>query len=488
MSGTFGDGSAVVTTTDAAHLFENLSSSIRYYNVELAAISANGCRNTAARIITVYPGISSEITVSDDGICAPGVVTFNATPGGVEYFWDFGDGNQALAGPMVMHQYTNDTGSDLALTVRLRTTSFYGCTHESEISMVVWPTPTAAFIADPTTQVFPAATVNFTNGGSSGSGYSYSWDFGDGSGSTSENPSHTYATHGEYKVTLIVSNTNCQAEIAHRVNIEPTTPVARFASVSPDCAPYTVTFSNSSTDADSWHWDFGDGHSSIEMNPTHTYRTPGTYRVRLTATGDGGTDRSSRFVTVLVSPTAYMLVAPNYVYVNDEHVVTFNMSVSGDKYLWNFGDGKYSSEFEPTHIYTEAGIYDVALEVWTDEGCYDRYAIVQAVEVDNAGELRFPTGFRPGEHPTGGYIDPGSDEYERNRIFAPGVVDKVTEYRLTIHNRWGELLFESYDINVGWDGFVKGVKAKQDVYIWKVTGKYSNGEPFVMAGDITLLR
>jgi PKD repeat protein len=484
----FGDGSPVVTTTNATHLFENLSTTIQYFNVELTAISSNGCRNTAARVITVYPGISSEITVSDNGICSPGVVTFNATPGGVEYFWDFGDGNQALAGPRVIHQYTNTTASDMNVTVSLRTTSFYGCIHESEYDLVIWPTPTAAFVADPPSQVFPSSTVNFTNQGSSGSAYSYLWDFGDGNVSTAENPSHTYDMHGDYNVTLIVSNANCQDEVAHKVTIEPTTPVSRFSAISPDCAPYTVTFDNTSTDANSYHWDFGDGQSSIERNPTHTYRVPGTYRVRLTATGDGGTDRSTRFVTVLVTPTAYMLVAPNYVYVNDEHVVTFNLSVSGDKYLWNFGDNNYSNEFEPSHVYTQAGIYDVSLEVWTDEGCYDKYTIVQAVEVDNAGELRFPTGFRPGEHPTGGYIDPSADEYERNKVFAPGVVDKVSEYRLTIHNRWGEMIFESFDINVGWDGFVRGVKAKQDVYIWKVTGKYSNGEPFVMAGDITLLR
>jgi gliding motility-associated-like protein len=140
------------------------------------------------------------------------------------------------------------------------------------------------------------------------------------------------------------------------------------------------------------------------------------------------------------------------------------------------------------HIYREKGLYDVSIEVWSAEGCYDKYTKVQAVEVDEASGIRFPTGFRPGNEPTGGVIDPSADEYERNRVFAPGASEKVSEYRLTIHNRWGEMLFESRDINVGWDGFVKGVKAKQDVYIWKVTGKYSNGEAFVMAGDITLLR
>ena len=63
----------------------------------------------------------------------------------------------------------------------------------------------------------------------------------------------------------------------------------------------------------------------------------------------------------------------------------------------------------------------------------------------------------------------------------------VDDYELQIFNRWGEMIFESFDINIGWDGYYKGKLAKQDVYIWKVTGNYANGKPFAKSGDITLL-
>jgi gliding motility-associated-like protein len=59
---------------------------------------------------------------------------------------------------------------------------------------------------------------------------------------------------------------------------------------------------------------------------------------------------------------------------------------------------------------------------------------------------------------------------------------------MNIFNRWGELIFESTDVNIGWDGYYRGKLCKQDVYVWKVTGKFSNGDLFTLAGDVTLLK
>jgi gliding motility-associated-like protein len=139
-------------------------------------------------------------------------------------------------------------------------------------------------------------------------------------------------------------------------------------------------------------------------------------------------------------------------------------------------------------MYTQPGVYDVSLRVTTVDGCEDEYTKEKAVTVDTAGRLIYPTAFRPGDSPTGGYYDPNAPEYEKNKIFYPGIIEKLDEYHLMIFNRWGELVFETRDQNQGWDGFINNVKAKQDVYIYKVTGKYTTGRAFVIAGDITLLR
>ena len=69
----------------------------------------------------------------------------------------------------------------------------------------------------------------------------------------------------------------------------------------------------------------------------------------------------------------------------------------------------------------------------------------------------------------------------------PGIIDHVDEYHLMIFNRWGELIFESFDQETGWDGRYNGKVAKQDVYIWKVTGTYTDGKGFTKTGDVTLM-
>jgi len=72
------------------------------------------------------------------------------------------------------------------------------------------------------------------------------------------------------------------------------------------------------------------------------------------------------------------------------------------------------------------------------------------------------------------------------RIFRP-YAQGVAEYKLEIYNRWGVLIFESNDVNHGWNGYLQGQPAKQDVYIWKAKGRFTNGRPFEVSGDVTLI-
>ncbi len=98
-----------------------------------------------------------------------------------------------------------------------------------------------------------------------------------------------------------------------------------------------------------------------------------------------------------------------------------------------------------------------------------------AVLVEPSGIVEFPNAFRP------------NSTLEENRIFKPGIIDHVDNYQLMIFNRWGELIFESSDQEIGWDGIYNGKIAKQDVYIWKVKGTYTDGKGFVKTGNVTLL-
>ncbi|MFW5657589.1 MAG: PKD domain-containing protein, partial [Bacteroidota bacterium] len=223
------------------------------------------------------------------------------------------------------------------------------------------------------------------------------------------------------------------------------------------------------------YWEFGDGSVSNKPNPSYTYYEPGIYKIKLKVMGDGGEDIHSDTTRVFILPNSFFDLAPRFVYVNDEPVNYFNLSDHGDVFEWDFGDGTTSNQFNPEHIYMEEGTYDVTLKVWTENDCFDLYVMENAVVVEPSGEVAFPNVFRP------------TSPIEENRYFSPGVIDNVEEYHLMIFNRWGELLFESFDPDEPWDGRYQGRTAKQDVYVWKVKGTFSNGKPFVKTGDVTLL-
>jgi PKD repeat protein len=178
-------------------------------------------------------------------------------------------------------------------------------------------------------------------------------------------------------------------------------------------------------------------------------------------------------------------VAPELVMLPQE-LQMFNKSRYGSIWAWDFGDGGVSEDKSPRYQYTSPGIYDIILRAWTEDGCFGEMIKHNAVRVEGEGIMKFPNAFRPdASGPSGGRYD--SNAPNPNTIFYP-FHSGVDEYRLEIFNRWGELLFVSEDIEIGWDGYYKGRLSKEDVYVWKVRGTFINGIKFIDAGDVTLLR
>jgi len=310
---------------------------------------------------------------------------------------------------------------------------------------------------------------------------------GDGFNTNGKDPApHTYEQWGEYEITLIASSANCSDSVTRNIRIFPAPPVAHFDTIMPGCTPHTVSFRNTSLYGNSYLWEFDDGNISHEFEPVHTFAEPGIYNVKLTVYGESGVDFSYRMVEVYRNPIIMFKIAPELVMLPDQEIQLFNMSEHGVNYLWDFGDGGISVERNPRHLYTETGVYHISLDVWTEHGCTERMVLPNAVTVIGNGSIRYPNAFRPDIYgPNGGYYD--LTEPTRNHIFRP-VWEGVVEYRLHIYNRWGELLYVSNDVMKGWDGYYKEKIAKQDVYVWKVWGKFSNGEKFILAGDVTLMR
>jgi PKD repeat protein len=377
----FGDGTSA-SEPNPLHRYE----SVGVYTVSLTASGPGG-----SDVVTWVDLVSATVpppTAYFDATptLGPGplAVSFSdLTTGAVlAWSWDFGDGASSSE-PSPVHVYTVPGTYSVTLTatgpggqdVRTR----------PDLITVESPPPGAAFDASPTSGNAPL-TVQFTDL-SSVLATSWSWDFGDGAGESTANPEHVYAQPGLYTVALTVGGPDGVHSVtrADLVSVQAPPTLADFgAAPVSGVVPLAVVFQDLSTpDVTGWSWAFGDGASSTEASPTHTYTVPGTYGVTLAVTSPSGGDTRTRAGLVTVSepaPVAAFALAPVLGVAPLE--VTFEDRSSGvvTSWSWDFGDGESSRASAPSHVYSAPGAYSVALTV-SGPGGTDTLTLAGAVEV-----------------------------------------------------------------------------------------------------------
>lgn len=226
------------------------------------------------------------------------------------------------------------------------------------------------------------------------------WEFGDGTGSMEQSPEHVYNGEGIFEVTLtIVTSTGCTSTIIQHICIGDGTVYE-----GPDCqaifffdqhdANNTFTFVDLSIGAiETWAWDFGDGTTSNEPNPTHSYDEPGVYTVTLTvSTGDCESTISLILFTdvnIWYDSECTALFIP---FVNPGTLEVFFLNLSSPDavtFEWDFGDGTTSSQPITLHEFSESGVYTITLTITTEDGCTNTYSVT--LDLDNNNLTGNPT-------------------------------------------------------------------------------------------------
>ena len=238
------------------------------------------------------------------------------------------------------------------------------------------PTAAFSFTPDPATRL---DVVQFTDE-STDDGWivAWHWDFGDGTESEEQNPEHRYTEMGTYEITLTVTdNGGLTASATKTIQVGNAAPKAafRFEPEEPGVGEAVQFINESSDDTEitACFWDFGDGTTSSEWEPVHSFSSAGTFTVKLTVIDEDNSAGSvEREITVVLrnqQPEANFTFAPSPATRLD--VVQFTDESTDDgqivAWLWSFGDGAESEEQHPTHRYTELGVYEIVLTV-TDDG------------------------------------------------------------------------------------------------------------------------
>ncbi len=247
------------------------------------------------------------------------------------------------------------------------------------------------------------------------------------------------------------------------------------------CEPHNVNFSSSVPLGSTCLWSFGDGTSAETCGLiSHTYLNDGSFDVSLTVTDFNGCRNSVEFedyINVFDIPNAAFQFSPSVLTTLDAEVSFTDLSVNAIEWEWNFGNIGNSSAQNPTFTFPSAGNYEVTLEVIGEGDCRD--IATQIVTIKEELVFYVPNTFTP-------------DGDSFNETFLPVFTSgfDVFNYHLTVFNRYGEIVFESFDASKGWDGTYGNSSIVVDgVYIWAIEfGDINSDKIFKESGHITVLK
>ncbi|MBO3096483.1 PKD domain-containing protein [Cellulomonas dongxiuzhuiae] len=316
------------------------------------------------------PQAAFDATLEGRELTLDGSASTDADGAVTSWAWDLGDGTTAQGVTPPAHTY------DLAgtYTVTLTVTDDKGATSARQQSVTVANAPPVATFTVAASHLDVAVDASASTD-PDGAVVGYSWRFGDGATATGATASHTYASAGTYTVTLTVSDHDgTTTTTTQDVTVAPNqAPVAGFVAQPSALAVAFAPVGTADPDGTvaSYAWDFGDGATSAQEAPTHTYVEPGTYTVRLTVTDDlGATGTTSSRVVVTANAAPVAAFTPTTALLR----LAVDASASSDPdgsvvaYVWDFGDGAQAAGVAAEHTYSSPGTYTVTLTVRDNQG------------------------------------------------------------------------------------------------------------------------
>ncbi len=478
-SWTFGDQTST-TGTSPIHYYTFDGN----YTTQLIVESDFGCIDSISVPLTVWPAPIADFQIMNH--CIDETIAFtdqsSVSSGNIlNWQWDFDDNNSSMqVNPD--HDYSNTGNYNIELIVE----TDMGCRDTVVQNYIIYPLPEVNFEVE---NACENAIVNFDNNSSisSGSISQFNWDFDNNLTSGQENPpGFSYPDYGTYTISLeLVSDQGCTSLASTQLEVFETPIADILGDPLAGCSPFDAAMFNFvDNNVYTCIWNFGDGNSVIDCGSVRNTYLPGVYDVSLVVYSENGcvdSTSESGFVTVNETPHADFVFSPQTVTISRNDVNFVNLSSGGSSYIWDFGDGsEESTEESPKHAFPDqhAATYAVSLTVYNGNNtCYDE--TTKTVVVEDEVIFYIPNTFTPGDDNLNSVFLP---------VFTSGI--DIYDYKLTIFNRWGEVLFISYNPEAGWDGTYQSAEVvEQGIYIWQVEyGIENKDERQTEQGTVNLIK
>ncbi len=309
----------------------------------------------------------------------------------VRWRWEVNDPSITISNDTLQAPRITFTESGRFTDIRLTITDVNGCSDTLLFTDTIYVNEvTPNFSLFPSTGCSPLP-VTFTDESTSlyGEIDTWLWNFGDDSTSSVQNPTYEYMQPDSFDVTLTVTDSwNCQATLVLQDTITPTFPFASFDFDTLACTGQDIVVTNTTTGVgNSFVWDFGDGFILNTTDPApigHAYAEEGFYDICLTATDINGCIDSTCNRIRVANPVANFDFRPSYAACPPLIDTFTNLSINAapDGFIWDFGDGDSSNVVDPIHIYTQPGVYSVALTATSYSGCTNTLLLDSIIFID----------------------------------------------------------------------------------------------------------
>lgn len=436
----------------------------------VAITDANGC-NAQLVVSITEPDAVLTMVLRPDTICPGELANLMASASG-------GVGGYSFA-------WTQGLGSGLNKTVSPASTAMYGVTatdgngcvgNTANVTITVNDISNVVLAMGPGREVCEGETTSISALVKNGIGnYEMMWSpinkVGPGPFMIMPEQSGTY--------TVIVED-GCDNQIQGEIEVvvNPLPEVSLHPVDGSGCGEVTLSFENAAINPAGTliSWDFGNGDVSSANPATYSFTESGTHAVTFNAmSAEGCAVSGATYAEVEINPIANAeFHLENYeISVEDSKVGIYNESTTATNFHWDFGDGTTSSAEHPwVHHYNIEGTYAILLVANNEYNCPD--TAVQVVKVKAPQSFYAPNVFTPNGD--------GVNDY----FLTPHVA--IGEFVMYIYDRWGTMVFQTDDIDEGWDGTFRGNYVQQDVYIWKVVLKDYGGEDQSFEGHVTVLK